>query len=116
MFNLIGFFFSLLKGSYNTCAIHTQVNRQASVACILFAGLLGLLSSSTNKTLLDAQIKEFNTKKSTTPNLYEESQNRTNASPVAPQLRSLHQSHPLSLVPRNFRNLALTNTTSTRSN
>ena len=38
MFNFIGFFFSLLKGIYNTCAIHTQVNRQASVARIQFAG------------------------------------------------------------------------------
>ena len=38
MFNFIGFFFSLLKGIYNTCAIHTQVNRQAKVARILFAG------------------------------------------------------------------------------
>ena len=34
MFNFIGFFFSLLKGIYNTCAIHTQVNRQTSVARI----------------------------------------------------------------------------------
>ena len=40
MFNFIGFIFSLLKGIYNTCAIHTQVNRQASVARILFAGFL----------------------------------------------------------------------------
>ena len=38
MFNFIGFLFSLLKGIYNTCAIHTQVSRQASVARILFAG------------------------------------------------------------------------------
>ena len=36
MFNFIGFLFSLLKGIYNACAIHTQVNRQASVARILF--------------------------------------------------------------------------------
>ena len=34
MFNFIGFLFSLL-------AIHTQVNRQASVARILFAGFFG---------------------------------------------------------------------------
>ena len=56
MFNFIGFLFSLLKGIYNTCAIHTQVNRQASVARILFAGFLGIFSSSINKILLDAQI------------------------------------------------------------
>ena len=30
MFNFTKFLFSLLKGIYNTCAIHTQVNRQAS--------------------------------------------------------------------------------------
>ena len=41
MFNFIGFLFSLLKGIYITCAIHTQVNRQASVARILFAELFG---------------------------------------------------------------------------
>ena len=49
MFNFIGFLFSLLKGIYNTCAIHTQVNRQASVARILFAGFFGIFSSSINK-------------------------------------------------------------------
>ena len=32
MFNFLGFLFSLLKGIYNTCAIHTQENKQASVA------------------------------------------------------------------------------------
>ena len=37
IFNIIGFTFSLLKGIHNTCAIHTQVNRQASVARTLFA-------------------------------------------------------------------------------
>ena len=40
MFNFIGFLFSILKGIYNTGAIHTQVKRQASVARILFAGFL----------------------------------------------------------------------------
>ena len=49
MFNFIGFLFSLLKGIYNTCAIHTQVNRQASVARILFAGFFGIFSTSINK-------------------------------------------------------------------
>ena len=48
MFNFIGYLFSLLKGIYNTCAIHTQVNRQASVARILFAGFFGTFSSSIN--------------------------------------------------------------------
>ena len=36
MFNFIGFFFSLMKGIYNPCLTHTQVNRQASVARIFF--------------------------------------------------------------------------------
>ena len=48
MFSYIGFFFSLLKGLYNICAIHTQVNRQASVARILIAGFFGKFSSSKN--------------------------------------------------------------------
>ena len=59
MFNFIGFLFSLLKGIYNTCSIHTQVNRQASVARILFAGFFGIFSSSINKIPLDAQIKRI---------------------------------------------------------
>ena len=36
MFNFLEFLFSLLKGIFNACAIHTQVNKQASVARILF--------------------------------------------------------------------------------
>ena len=47
-FNCLGFLLSLLKGIYNTCAIHTQVNKQASVARILFAGFFGLFSTSMN--------------------------------------------------------------------
>ena len=45
MFNFIEFLFSLLKRIYKTCAIHTQLNRQASVARILFAGFFGIFSS-----------------------------------------------------------------------
>ena len=37
MFAFIGFLSSLLKGIQDTCAIHTQVNRQASLARMLFA-------------------------------------------------------------------------------
>ena len=106
MFNFIGFLFLLLKGIYNTCAIHTQVNRQASVARILFAGFFGIFSSSINKILLDAHIKEYNTKLSTNPNTYDDSNNNTNALPTAPNLPS---NHPLSLVSRYFQNLAITN-------
>ena len=111
-----GFLFSLLKGIYNTCAIHTQVNKQASVARILFAGFFGIFSTSINKRHLDAQIKENNTKISTTPNTYYESRNKTNTTPTAPQLQNLNHNHPLSLVPRNFRNIALTNLITSRSN
>ena len=49
MFNFLGFLFSLLKGIYNTCAIHTQVNKQARVARILFAGFFEIVSTSINK-------------------------------------------------------------------
>ena len=109
MFNFIGFLFSLLKGIYNTCAKHTQVNRQASVARILFAGFFGMFSSSVNEILLYAQIKEYNTKLSTNPNRYDESNINTNTFPKAPHLPNLHHNHQLSLVSRNFRNLAITN-------
>ena len=114
MFNFKGFLFSLLKGIYNTCAIHTQVNRQASVAFILFAGFFGIFSSSINKILLDAQIKEYNTKISTRQNTYDEEHNNIEITPTAPQLPPLPQNHPLSLVPRNFRNLAITNNPNSR--
>ena len=116
MFTFIGSVFSFLKGIYNTCAINTQVNRQASVARILFAGFFGKFSTSTNKILLDAQIKEYNTKLSTTPNTYDESQNKTNPLPTASQLPSLNRNHPLSLVPRIFRNSALVNIAISRPN
>ena len=116
MFNFIGFLFSLLKGIYNTCAIHTQVNRQASVARILFAGFFGIFSSSINKVLLDAQIKEYKTKKSTRPNTYHEEHNNADTTPTVPQIPILPQNHPLSLVPPNFRNLAITNNPNFRPN
>ena len=73
MFNFLEFLFTLLKGICNTCAIHRQVNKQASVARILFAGFFGIFSTSINKKLLDAQSKEYNTKLSTTPNKYDDS-------------------------------------------
>ena len=116
MFIFIGFLFSLLKAIYNTCAKHTQVNRQASVARILSAGFFGIFFISKNKILSDAQLKEYITKISTTPNTYDEPQHTTNASPTAPQLSNLHHNHPLSLVPRNFRNLALFYITNSRPN
>ena len=51
-----------MKGIYNTCAKHTQINKQASVARILFAGFFGIFSNSVNKVLLDAQITEVETR------------------------------------------------------
>ena len=116
MFNFIGFLFSLLKGIYNTCTIHTQVNIQASVARILFAGFFGIFSSSKNKILLDAQIREYNTKISTRPNTYNEEHNNVDKTPTAPHIPTLPQNHPLSLVPRNFRNLAITHNPNFRPN
>ena len=112
----MGFLFSLVKRIYNTCAIHTQVNRQASVAGISFAGVFGIFSSSINKTLLDAQIKEYNTKISTRQNTSDEEHNNVDTTPTAPQIPPLPQNHPLSLVPRNFRNLAITNNPNFRPN
>ena len=75
----------------------------------LFAGFFGIFLSSINKILLDAQIKEYNTKLSTNPNSYDGSKNNKNALPTAPHLPNLHHNHPLSLASRNFRILAITN-------
>ena len=116
MFSFLGFLFSLLKGIYSTSAIHTEVNKQASVARILFVGCFGIFSTSINKILLDAQVKEYNTKLSTTPNTHDESRNDTNITPTAPQLVNLNHKHPLSLVLRTFRNIALTDLITSRSN
>ena len=85
MFYFLGFLFSPLKEIYNTCAIHTQVSSQASVARILFARFFGIFSESINEIILDAQIKEYNTKLSITPNTYNNSQNNTKKTPTAPQ-------------------------------
>ena len=116
MFNFLRFLSSFLKQIYNTCAIHTQVNKQASIARILFAGFFGIFSTSKNKIFLDAQMKEYNNKLSITPNTYDDSRNNTITTPTAPQLQNLNHNHPLSLVPRNFRNKALTDLIFLRSN
>ena len=75
-----------------------------------------MFSTSINKILLDAQIKEYNTKLSTTPNTYDNSQNNTNTTPTALQLQNLNHNHPLSLVAQNFRNIALTDLITSKSN
>ena len=93
--------------------MHTQVKRQASVARILFAGFFGIFSSSINKILLDAQIKEYNTKIATRQNTYDKEHNNIEVTPTAPQLPPLPHNHPLS---RNFRNLAITSNPNSRPN
>ena len=83
---------------------------------MLFAGFFGIFSSSINKILLDAQIKEYNTKLSTRLNTYDEEHSNINTTPTPPQIPNLPQSHPLSLFSRNFRNLAITNPPNFRPN
>ena len=57
MFNLIGFFFSILKGIYFACAnYHTHVNRQARIASTLFARFFGIFSI--NKNLFVAEVRK----------------------------------------------------------
>ena len=69
----------------------------------------GIFSSSINKILLDAQIKEYNTKIATIQNTNDEEHSKIEVTPTAPQLPPLPHNHPLSLVPRNLRNPAITN-------
>ena len=64
--HFFGFIFTVLKGMYNTCAINQKVEKQASVARILFAGFFGIFSTSINKIQLEAQIRKYNKKISTT--------------------------------------------------
>ena len=88
MFNFFDFHFSLLNGIYNTSAIHTQINKQASVARLIFAGFFAIFSTSINKTLPDAQIKEYN--KQLSPNACDNAHDNKNTTPTAPQLHTLH--------------------------
>ena len=115
MFNFIGFLFSLLKGIYNTCAIHTS-KQTSKCSTYTICRIFGLFSSSINKILLDAQIKEYNTKISTRPKTYNEEHNYVDTTPTALQIPTLPQNHPLSLVPRNFRNIAITHNPNSRQN
>ena len=107
MFNFIGFLFSLLKGIYNTCAIHTQVKRQASVARILFADFWNLFYIYKQNSFRRTN-KRIQHKIATRQNTYDEEHNNVDTKPTAPQLPPLPHNHPLSLVRRNFRNLAIT--------
>ena len=87
------------------CYTHTS-KPPSKLSTYIFAGFFGIFSSSINKILLDAQMKENNTKLATRPNTYDEEHNNID---TAPQVPALPQNHPFSLVPRNFRNLAITN-------
>ena len=102
-FDFIEFIFSLLEGIYITCAIHTQVYRQASIAGILFGGIFVIISTSINKKLLDAQIKECKKNFSIKPNAYDNPQDITNTILTATShLHSLHNNHPLTLVLQSY--------------
>ena len=79
-----------------------------------FCRIFGALSLSINKILLEAQIKEYNTNLSAKPSRYDGSQNNIITKPTAPQLKNINHNHPLSLVPQNFRNIALTNLITSR--
>ena len=72
--------------STSKCSTHTL--------CRIF----GIFSTSINKILLDAQIKEYNTKIATRQNTYDEEHNNVDITPTAPQLPPLPNNHPLSLV------------------
>ena len=58
-------------------------------------------------------MNEHNKKLSTTPNTYNNPQGTKNTTPTAPQLHTLQNNHPLSLVPRNYRNISQTEHIST---
>ena len=58
-------------------------------------------------------MKDYNKKLSTTPNASINSQDIKNKTRNAPQLHTLSNNYPLFLVPRNYRNIALTEHIST---
>ena len=87
---------------------HTsQPSSQCSthIICRTFWNIL----SSINKILLDAQTKDYNTKLAARPNTYDEEHKNVDPTPTATPIQALPQNHPLSLVPRNSRHLAITN-------
>ena len=100
--------------NYKTHVQFTQVNIQASVARIIFARFFGVFSTSFNKILLDAEIKEYNKKLSTTiPNAYHTPQYNGKKHLLHHNYTIFHNNHPLSLVPRNYRNTQVTEHIST---
>ena len=107
VFNFVGHSikFSLLNTIYNTCAIHTQIKRQPSVARIFFARFFGIFLTSFNRIFLEAQISKNNKKLLTKPNTYDNPQINTNTTHTAPtSLHSLQNNHTLSLIPQSYRN------------
>ena len=78
-----------------------------------FAGFFGIFSTSINKILLDAQITKYKKKLSTTPKTYDNSQDTRNTTTTVPQLHTLENNHQLSLTPRIYRNISLTEHIST---
>ena len=70
MFSFLGFF-SLSKKESTIHAQNTHTSKQTSKSKIsthTFRRIFRILSTSINEILLDAQIKEYNTELSTTPN------------------------------------------------
>ena len=61
-------------------------------------------------------MKEYNTKLAARPITYDEEHKNVDTTPTAPQIPALPQNHPLSLVPRNSRHLAITNNPNFRPN
>ena len=93
MFNFIKLLFSLLKEIYFTCAIHIQVDRQASVARISF--------------YLQDSLKYYPTlpvKSILTHSLVITKKNNITTIPAPSPLHILHNNHYFFLVPQNFRN------------
>ena len=104
MFYFIGFLFSLLKGIYNTCA-----SKQTSNCSTYTIGRIIWNFFIINKqNTFRCTNKRIQYKISTRPNTYNDEHNNVDTTPTAPQIPTLPQNHPLSLVPRNFRNLAIT--------
>ena len=96
---------------------YTQTSKSPSkCSTYTICRLFWNFSSSINKILLDAQIKKYNTKIITIPNTYDEEHINVDTTPTEPQIPTLQQNYPLSLVPRNFRNLAITNKANYRPN
>ena len=117
--NVCFFWISFLSLKRNLQLLHnTHTSKKKTSKCSTntCAGFFEVFSTSINKILLDAQIKEYNTKLSTTPNTYDESGNDSNTTPTAPQLQNLNHYQPLSLVPRHFRNITQTDLITSRSN